>query len=100
MVVVVSLLFISIGLYIAVMLSIDSMQKILEMLVYPLFMILVLALFCALGQNLRDSVCFNLKIILLRFSYLRVVHCRQMSCDMVFTIVIGTRHQCRFVSSC
>lgn len=52
----IALVFTTLGLYVAVILSIGSLQKIMEVLSFPIFLIIILGLFCGLGQKLTESV--------------------------------------------
>lgn len=62
MLIYISLIFATLGLYGAVIVSLDSFLKVLELLSFPIYLTLFQTAFCAIGQHLKNSVCSLSKI--------------------------------------
>lgn len=57
MLIYISLIFTTLGFYVAVMLTLDSIVEVVELLFLPIFLFVSLSTFCVIGQHLKDSVC-------------------------------------------
>lgn len=60
MMVYISLLFITLGVFLAILLSVDSLRDILSTLFFPIYLFVFLCVFCYLGQYFSDSVRYSL----------------------------------------